>query len=140
MENLTLHLALHGVLILTIGALAGLFLWQSIVKNTNHEDWHLLHASGTSRGIMLIALAAIIHLPALPSWQVTMLALFIMYFVWSSVLAMLIRALTGEPGFSLAGSPANKVVHVLYVTGTITLFPGLLLLAIGLFRALVVQT
>ena len=136
MEKLTIHLALHGVLILTIGALAGLLLWQSIVKNTNREDWHLLHASSTSRGIMLIALAAIIHLPALPSWQITMLAWFIIYFVWTSVLAMLIRAMTGETGFTLAGSPANKVVHILYVTGTITLFPGLLLLAIGLFKAL----
>jgi hypothetical protein len=139
MERLTLLIALHGVLILTIGALAGLFLWQSLVKKTNSEDWHLLHASGTSRGVMLIALAAIIHLPALPSWQITTVAWCIIYFVWSSVLAMLIRALTGEPGFSLAGSPANKVVHVLYVTGTITLFPGLLLLAAGLFKALAIQ-
>jgi hypothetical protein len=49
---------------------------------------------------------------------------------------MLIRAISGEPGFSWEGSSANKVVHVLYMTGTITLFPGLLLLAIGLYRGL----
>lgn len=86
---------------------------------------------------MLIALAAVIHIPVLPSWQISLLAWFIIYFVWSSVLAMLIRAFTGEPGFSWAGSPTNKLVLILYVTGTITLFPGLLLLAFGLYNALV---
>lgn len=138
MGALAIHLALHGVLVLTLGALAGISLWRSIRKDTNVADWHLVHASVTSRGIMLIALAAIIHLPVLPSWQITMLAWFIIYFVWSSVLAMLIRAISGEPGFSWQGSSTNKLVHVLYVTGTMTLFPGLLLLVLGLYKALLV--
>lgn len=137
MGKLVIHLAFHGVLVLTLGALAGLSLWRSILKDTNVADWHLLHASVTSRGIMLVALAAIIHLLVLPLWQITMLAWFIIYFVWSSVLAMLIRAISGEHGFSWEGSPTNKLVHALYVTGTITLFPGLLLLALGLYKALV---
>ena len=85
---------------------------------------------------MLIALAAIINLPALSAWQITMLAWFIIYFVWSSVLAMLVRAICGEPGFAWSGSPVNKLVHVLYVTGAIVLFPALLLLAVGLYKAL----
>lgn len=136
MEKLALYLALHGVLVLTLGALAGLSLWRSILKGTNVTDWHLLHASVTSRGIMLIALAAIIHIPVVPAWQITMLAWFIIYFVWSSVLAMLIRAVSGEPGFSWAGSRTNKLVYVLYVTGATTLFPGLLLLTFGLYNAL----
>jgi hypothetical protein len=136
MDKLATHLALHGVLVVTLGAIAGLSLWRSILRNTNVADWHLLHASGTSRGIILIALAAIINLPALPTWQTTMLAWFIIYFVWSSVLAMLVRAICGEPGFAWSGSPANKLVHVLYVTGTIVLFPALLLLAVGLYKAL----
>ena len=136
MNKLSIHLALHGVLVVTLGALAGLSLWRSILKNTNVADWHLLHASGTSRGIMLIALAAVIHLPVLPSWQVSMLAWCIIYFVWSSVSAMLLRAISGEPGFTWAGSHTNKLVHLLYVTGTITLFAGLFLLAMGLYKAL----
>jgi len=136
MGNLAVHLALHGVLVLTLGALAGLVLWRCVVKETNVADWHLFHASVTSRGIMLIALAAVIHHLVLPLWQITMLSWFIIYFVWSSVLAMLIRAISGEPGFSWEGSSANKFVHLLYITGTITLFPGLLLLAIGLYRGL----
>ena len=90
----------------------------------------------TSRGIMLIALAAVIHLPVLPAWQVSMLAWCIIYFVWSSVSAMLLRAISGEPGFTWAGSHTNKLVHLLYVTGTITLFAGLFLLAMGLYKAL----
>ena len=137
MENLATHLALHGVLVLTLGALAGLSLWRSILKGTNVAEWHLFHASVTSRGIMLIALAAIIHIPALPSWQISLLAWFIIYFVWSSVLAMIIRAVGGEKGFSWTGTPTNKLAFILYATGAITLFPGLLLLAFGLFNAAV---
>lgn len=137
MEKLVIHLALHGVIVLAFGALAGIFLWRSIVNNTNKADWHLFHASVTSRGIMLIALAAIIHLPVLPSWQISLLAWFIIYFVWSSVLAMFIRAVSGEHGFAWAGPVTNRVVYVLYVSGAIVLFPGLLLLVTGLYRALV---
>jgi hypothetical protein len=136
MDKLAIHLALHGVLVLTLGALAGLSLWRSIVKATNVADWHLFHASVTSRGVMLIALAAIIHIPALPSWQIILLAWLIVYFVWASVSAMFIRAISGELGFSWTGTPINKLVYALYITGTITLFPGLLLLIYGLYKAL----
>ena len=137
MRSLTLHLALNGVLVLTVGALAGLPLWRSILEDTNVADWHLFHASVTSRGIMLIALAAIIHLLVLPAWLVTTSAWFVIYFVWSSVFAMLIRAFSGEPGFLWKGSNTNKLVHALYVSGTIALFPGLLLIAFGLYKAFV---
>jgi hypothetical protein len=54
------------------------------------------------------------------------------------VSAMLIRVISGEPGFSWEGSRTNKLVHVLYVTEAMILFPGLLLLATGLFKALLV--
>jgi len=36
----------------------------------------------------------------------------------------------------LSGSIANKLVYVLYGLGTIAIFPGCLLLILGLFKAL----
>jgi hypothetical protein len=85
---------------------------------------------------MLIALAAIIHLPALPASQLTLLVWLVIYFVWTSTLAMLIRAVTGEPGFKFSGSSTNRLVFVLYASGVVALFPGLFLLIVGLLKAL----
>lgn len=136
MDNLAIHLALHGVLVITVSVLGGVVLYRSILKATNVADWHLLHAGGSARGILLIALAAIIHLPALPPWQTTMLVWFVICFVWTSTLAMLVRAITGEPGFGFSGSSTNKLVFVLYASGAVTLFPGLYLLIVGLLNAL----
>ncbi len=136
MNNLAIHLGLHGILVLTVSVVGGLCLYRSILHKTNESHWHLLHSGGSARGIMLIALAAIIHLPVLPAWQLTMLVWFIIYFVWTSTLAMLIRAITGESGFRLSGSVTNKLVFVLYASGTLTLFPGLFFLAAGLLNAL----
>jgi hypothetical protein len=136
MDNLAIHLALHGVLVITVSVLGGVVLYRSILKKTNVADWHLLHAGGSARGILLIALAAVIHFPALPPWQLTVLAWFVIYFVWTSTLAMLIRAITSEPGFEFSGSRTNKLVFVLYASGAATLFPGLVLLVVGLLNAL----
>ncbi len=136
MNNLAVHLALHGILILLVSVFGGLLLYRSILKHTNHADWHLLHAGGSARGILLIALAGIIPLLELASWEITTAMWFIIYFAWTSTLAMLIRAMSKEKGFRLAGSTTNKFVFILYATGALVLFPGLFLLVIGLLRVL----
>jgi hypothetical protein len=136
MDYLAIHLALHGVMVLGVSVVGGLLLYRSILKNTNRADWHLLHAGGSARGILLIALAGVIGLVDLSSWQMATAVWFVIYFAWTSTLAMLIRAYSREPGFRFAGSTTNKFVYVLYASGALVLFPGLLLLAAGLFRAL----
>ncbi len=136
MHNLATHLALHGALILIISVAGGLLLYRSILKKEGEASWHLLHAGGSARGIMLIALAAIIDLIALPLSLLSIAVWFIIFFVWTSTLAMLIRALRDELGFKWSGSPTNKLVFALYAAGTLTIFPGLILLIIGLINAL----
>ncbi len=85
---------------------------------------------------MLIALAGVIALVDRESWQTTTAVWFVIYFAWTSTLAMLIRASSGETGFRFAGSKTNKLIYVLYASGAVVLFPGILLLAVGLYRAL----
>lgn len=136
MDDLAIHLALHGVLVLIVSVVGGLLLYRSILRDTNRADWHLLHAGGSARGILLIALAGVIALVDLKSWQIATAAWFVIYFAWTSTLAMLIRAYSREKGFRFAGSKTNKFVYVLYASGALVLFPGLLLLAVGLFKAL----
>lgn len=136
MEKLAVHLALNGAAAIMVSLLGGLFLYRAILKNRNVSDWHLLHAGGSARGIMLIALAAIIHLPALSSWQLWSAAWLIIFFVWTSILAMTVGAISGERGFSLSGSTTNKLIFVLYALGTMAVFPGFFWLAFGLLKAL----
>lgn len=136
MTKLTIHLALHGMLILMLSVMAGLFLYRSILKKQNEASWHLLHAGGTARGIMLIALAAVIDQVSLPPFQLALAVWLIIYFVWTSTLAMLIRAFTDQPGFHWHGSIVNKSVFALYASGTLTLFPGMILLILGLIKTL----
>ena len=99
MNSLSIVFALNGALVLMVSMAAGLMLYFSIIGNQSPKDWHLLHAGGTSHGIMLIALAATIHFAALPEWQLWLAASLITLFVWTSVTAMLIRAVAGETGF-----------------------------------------
>lgn len=136
MDHLAAHLALHGILVLTLSVVGGLLLYRSILKHANRADWHLLHAGGSARGILLIALAGVIGRVDLAPWQTTVAVWFVIYFAWTSTLAMLIRAASGETGFRFAGSKTNKIIYVLYASGAVVLFPGLLLLAIGLAAAL----
>jgi len=138
MNNLSIHLALHGVLVLTISILGGLFLYKSIRNKTNKADWHLLHAGGSARGIMLIALAAIIHFPVLSLLQLSIAIWLTIFFVWTSTLAMVLRAVSGEQGFQWSGSNTNKLIYALYFVGTIAIFPACLLIVFGLFKALII--
>ena len=135
MTDLATHLALHGMLVLLLSVLAGLFLYRAILKQQDEASWHLLHAGGSARGIMLLALAALINLVVLPPIFLSLAVWLVIYFVWTSTIAMLIRAISDEPGFRWEGSLTNKAVFMLYATGTLTIFPGLGLLIFGLVRS-----
>lgn len=136
MENLATHLALNGAIVIIVSLVGGLFLYRAILKNRKEADWHLLHAGGSVRGVMLIALAATVHLPALPLWQLWIAAWLIIFFVWTSMSAMTLRAITGECGFGFSGSTTNKLIFVLYALGTMTVFPGFVWLVYGLLKAI----
>jgi hypothetical protein len=60
----------------------------------------------------------------------------IINFAWISTLAMLIRAISGEIGLRFTGSTTKILVFVLYGAAAVVLLPGLLVLVIGLSRAL----
>jgi len=136
MDTLATLLALHGAAILTISLFAGLFLYRTILGKGAEHDWHLLHAGGSGRGLMLFALAATIHLPALPAWLTWILAWLVILFAWASTLAMIITAVTGERGFGWSGTVTNRLTFGLYVIGTVAVFPAFLVLMIGLAIAL----
>ena len=136
MDGLAIHLALHGALVLTVSVLGGLLVYVSILRKGNVTGWHVVHAGGSARGILLIALAAIIRLPVLPDWKLSTMAWLLIVFAWTTMLAMIIAAATGERGLGFKGSGTNRLVWVLYAVGTVAVFPGCILLIHGLLNAL----
>ena len=136
MERLALYLALNGALVLTVSLFAGLFLYLAIRNDKEQAAWHLLHAGGTGRGVMLLALAAIIEYPVLPMWQLSTTAWLFIIFSWTSMAAMTIRAVSGERGLKCEGAIANKLVYIFYAVATIAIFPAIALLIYGLLMAL----
>ena len=131
MDALRCFLAWNGVLVVFLAAAAGLVLYLNLIRNRDPHDWHVLHAGGTARGIMLIGLGGVIHLAALDPSQAAVAVGLVVVFVWASTLAMLLRALSGAEGFHFSGSFTNRLAFALYAIGAVSLFPGLALLAWG---------
>ena len=132
MDHLVIILALNGALVLLLSLIAGMFLYLAILREHEQSAWHLLHAGGTGRGVMLLALAALLEYPDLPRGLLAASAWLILIFVWTSMLAMGIRAVMGARGLRLEGGLANRVVYVSYAVGTVTVFPGFALFIYGL--------
>lgn len=136
MERLATLLALNGMLVLVVSLVAGLFLYLAIKNGRDEAAWHLLHAGGTGRAVMLLALAALVEYPALTLEQMQAACWLLLVFVWTSMGAMATRAISGDRGLRLEGSLTNRVVYLLYAIGTVAIFPGCALLIYGLFAAL----
>lgn len=136
MTTLPALLVLNGLLIVFLSSVAGLVLYRTLLRDADPHDWHLLHAGGSARGILLIALGGTVHLAALPKGQAALAAMLVMAFVWASTLAMLLGAISGESGFSFSGRAANRLGFALYVIGAVCLFPGLAWLAWGFWLAI----
>ncbi len=136
MDKLAIVLALNGAAVLLVSLVAGLFLYRAILNNDREHGWHLLHAGGSGRGIMLLALAPVCRWVALPEWLLWTTAALIVIFAWTSTLAMILVALTGQRGFGWSGSSANRCAYALYAVGAVAVFPGFLPLIVGLAAAL----
>ncbi|WP_343115719.1 hypothetical protein [Ostreiculturibacter nitratireducens] len=135
-QTLSMVLALNGALVLVFSMTAGLVLYRRILSRSRPEDWHLLHAGGSTRGVMLIALAATVHLAALSDRALLWASMLVLYFAWASVLAMFLRALTGEQGYQFSGTFVNRVTFLLYASGVVTVFAGFGWWILGLLRGL----
>ena len=135
-QTLAVTLAINGILILFVSLLAGLLLYRSLIRGEDPHDWHLLHAGGSGRGVMLMALAAVSDLPLLPGWLLWSASLAVIFFAWASTIAMVITGFTGQHGFHQQGPALNRIAHGLYIAGAMTVFPGVAIIAYGLLQAL----
>lgn len=107
-----------------------------MLRSGKEHAWHLIHAGGSVRAVLLIALAAVVpYLPLAPATLTTFVWLMIVS-IWASMFAMLIAAITGDRGLQNAGTGTNRLVYFLYGIHALTLFPALFILIYGLIKAL----
>jgi hypothetical protein len=136
-QNLAAYLALNGALVLIASFVAGLVLHRTIrLQRPGTDAWHLAHAGGSARGVLLIALAGAWQWVDLPPGTLRLTAALLLFFVWTSTAAMLIAAATAHRGLTWHGSASDRIVFGLYVVGTLAVFPAALLLITGFSRAL----
>jgi hypothetical protein len=135
MERLVVLLAVNGVIVLVVSLVAGLLLHRAVRLEGDVAAWHLAHAGGSGRGILLMALAPLCQLAVLPASQLAALVWLMLVFVWTSVAAMMIAAASGQRGLGWHGSNTNRLVYGLYVVGAVAVFPASFLLVAGLLRA-----
>ncbi len=119
-----------------VSLVAGLLLHRAIRLNGNVAGWHLAHSGTSGRALWLIALAPVFRWVALPTPQVLLAVWLIVFFVWTSVLAMIVAAATGQRGLRWRGSSTDKLVFGLYAVGAVAVFPAMFMLIAGLLRAL----
>jgi hypothetical protein len=136
MGALSIHLALHGVLVLFVSVLSGVTLWRVMLRSGKEHAWHLIHAGGSVRGVLLIALAAVVPYLPLPPVTLTTFVWLMIVSIWSSMFAMLIAAITGDRGLQNAGTTMNRLVYLFYGVHAVTLFPAFFILIYGLISAL----
>ena len=136
MERIPAHLALHGAVVLMVGLLGGLAFARAIQNGGREVAWRVVHSGGSMAGVLLLALAGVWRLVALPAWGQLLLAGLLAAGTYALVIGMVIAAWTGGRGLSRGGSRANRAVYALYVVGTAATLAGGALLIVGLALAL----
>ncbi|MFO0845812.1 MAG: hypothetical protein U0797_26090 [Gemmataceae bacterium] len=131
MDQLVRHCAFHGAVVLLIGLLGGLGFARAIRTGKNEVAWRVVHSGGAVAGVMLLSLAALLPLAALPTWAVALTVWALVGGTYLFVLGMVVAAVTGERGLERGGSRANRWVNRLYRAGTVASLLGGGLLVIG---------
>jgi hypothetical protein len=135
MESLPVHLALHGAIVLMVGLLGGLAFSRAIQSGKGEVAWRVVHSGGCMGGVMLLAAAGVLRFVALPPWGLLLFAGLVVGGTYTLVAGMVVAAWTGDRGLGGGGSRANRVVHLLYLVGTVATLAGNGLLILGLARA-----
>jgi uncharacterized membrane protein len=130
-------MALHGVIAIVLGLLAGFPYAQVIAGAMAGEEraWRMAHLEGVLNGLLVLGVAGVAPGFALSRRQHALLAWSLVGAGYANVVASVIGAWTGQRGLALADSPANNLVFVLFVAAIVAVFVGLAFAALGALRA-----
>ena len=131
---LGLQFALHGSIALLAGLIDGLFFARAVKRHQGEVAWRVVHAGGCSAGGMLLAIAVPVQWALLGSLLKISMAVGLIAGSYLLCLGMYIAAIWDVRGIPGGGSRLNRVVSVLYGSGTVMTLIGGSLLALGLLR------
>lgn len=145
------HLIAHGALVLLAGLLAGfpfaflelgrIVLWPvpgevAVAMPGDVRAWRMAHLEGILNGLLLFAIAAILHHLALSGRELRWLFVCLVVTAWGNVLASLIGPIFGGRGLAFGDGWANSVMYLLFVAAVFAVFTALVLVYRGATRSL----
>ena len=136
--RLQLHVTLHGAVVLLAGLLCGLP-FGAVVARAGDEAaraWRVAHAGGAALGVMLIAIAAVLPRLSLGDGLASLLAWSLIVAAYSFMAGVVLAALTGARGLTVAGPAANATVFAAYLVGAVGTLLGVGLTVAGALAAL----
>jgi hypothetical protein len=133
---ISLHLALHGSIVLLSGLVGGLFFARAIKQQKGEVAWRVVHAGGCSAGVMLLALAVPAQWVVMPDILAGLMVAGFVLGTYLLVLGMFVAAIWGTRGIPGHGSRMNRLVSGLYAAGAVATLATCALLVFGLLRAL----
>jgi hypothetical protein len=136
MDQLAVHFALHGAVVLASGLVGGLLFARAIKAGRGEVAWRVVHSGGSMAGVMLLAVASALRYVTLPPLALALLAWTLIGGTYLLVVGMVVAAVTGGRGLAGGGSPANRFVYLLYLLGSVASLAGCGLLLVGLIRSL----
>jgi hypothetical protein len=115
MKRAQLQILLHGLVVVLVGLLCGVPYGRAITHGWGEESvraWRLAHSGSVAAGLSLMIVAGVSHLFVLTPRALALL-------VWSGVLsaygftvALVVAAVGGVRGLTLAGPPANVIAFL----------------------------
>jgi hypothetical protein len=134
MTPLALQFALHGSIALLAGLVGGLFFARAVKRGQGEVAWRVVHAGGCSAGAMLLAIAVPVQWTLLGDLLRISMGVGLIAGSYLLCLGMYVAAIWDVRGIPGGGSRLNRLVALLYGSGTVMTLIGGALLALGLLR------
>lgn len=137
--NSSLHLILHGAIILFLANLMGFPLGRARASKRSlpetKEAWRMAHSANTGFGVFLLAVAGIFSHLVLSQNESLVLVFALIFSGYGFLIGTSIAALTGNSGLKAKGPLANKCAFTCYLFGISGSMIGVPLIIYGALNA-----
>jgi hypothetical protein len=127
----------HGLTVILLGLLLG-FPYALVIQGSlagSERAWRMAHLEGVLNGLLLVAVGAAGESIALAPRAAAWLRRALIVTAYGNLAGAALGAASGERGLSPAGPAANLAVYLLFLVAVVAVLGGLLLAAVGAFRA-----
>ena len=134
-----LLIALHGMLLIALGMLVGIPFANAITGEAGSEiqrAWRVAHTSLITSGTLYVAVAAVGQHPVLSSVAAAFITRSLVLSAYAFAFAFVVGPIVGARGLEPTGPPLHILIFAIFVIGLLALFVSLVLVLLGLVRAI----